>query len=69
VRRPRPGVVVLLVVVIAGAVAIAVGPGWRGLAIYGFFVALAALLAFGTGIAGDVVSGASRGRFRHEDRH
>jgi hypothetical protein len=60
---------VLLVAVLAGGIAIVIGPGWRGLAIYGFFVGLAALLAFGTGVAGDFLTGASRGRFERHDRH
>lgn len=68
-RQLRPGVVVLLVALLAGGIAIAIGPGWRGLVIYGFFVGLAALLAFGTVVAGDFLTGASRGRFERHDRH
>jgi hypothetical protein len=69
VRRPRPGVVVLVIALAALGIAVVVGAGWRGLAIYGFLVGLAALLAFGTGVAGDFLTGASRGRFERRDRH
>jgi hypothetical protein len=69
VRRARPGVVVLLIAVVALGVVVAVGSGWQGLAVYGFFVGLATLLAFGTGVAGDFLTGASRGRFDRRDRH
>ena len=66
-RSVRPGVLLLAVAVVAGAVAIVAGSGWRALLVYGFFVGLAALLAFGTGVASDVLTGASRGRFNRED--
>jgi hypothetical protein len=67
-RGIRPGVLVLAVAVLAGAIAIVIGPGWSGLLVYGFFVGLATLVSLGMGVAGGVVTGASRGRFRRHDR-
>lgn len=68
-RRVRPAIVVLVVGVIVLAVVIAVGSGWRGLVVYGFFVGLAALFALGAGLAGSFLTDASRGRFDRHDRH
>ena len=62
-RRPRLGIVVLLVFVVGLGVVILVGSGWRGLAVYGFFVAFVALISLGTIVGGDFISRASRGRF------
>ncbi len=45
-----------------------IGSGWGGLLVYGFFVGLATLVSLGMGVAGGVVTGASRGRFRRHDR-
>ena len=64
----RPGVIVLVVGIAAGAVTIVFTSGWRSLVVYGFFVALAGLLAFGTGVAGGILTDASRGRFDRQDR-
>jgi hypothetical protein len=65
----RPGVVVLLVALVLVAGLIAVGSGWRGLVVYGFFVGFAAVLTFGAGAAGELLTGWSRGRFGRDDRH
>lgn len=67
-RPVRPGVIVLVVAIVAGAVAIVIASGWRGLVVYGFFVGLAALLAFGTGLAAGILTDVSRGRFDRRDR-
>jgi hypothetical protein len=69
VPRVRPAIVVLLAGLAALGVVIAVSSGWRGLFVYGFFVGLAALFAFGAGLAGSFLTGASRGRFDRHDRH
>jgi hypothetical protein len=69
VPRIRPGVALLLVGVVALGIVILVDAGWRGLAVYSFFVGMAAAVAFGARVGGDVVTGASRGRFERHDRH
>jgi hypothetical protein len=47
----------------AGAAGAAVAGGWSGLLVYGFFVGLAAAIAYGAAHGGEWVRGASRGRF------
>jgi hypothetical protein len=64
----RPGVIVLVVAIVAGAVLIVFTSGWRSLVVYGFFVGLAALLAFAMGLAGGILTDVSRGRFDRHDR-
>ncbi len=62
---------VVLGLLLAGAILVAVVGGWGGLAVYAFFAAIAAALAFGAGVAGGWLEGSSRGRFaerRSRDR-
>lgn len=66
-RRPRPAILLLAAGVVALGVVIAVGTGWRGLAVYAFFVGLATAVALGTVVGGDFLTGASRGRFDRRD--
>jgi hypothetical protein len=66
--RERPGVAILVGVLMAGGVAIAVAWGVRSLAVYAFFVGLAAAFAFASGLAGGVITDMSRGRFDRRDR-
>ena len=66
--RVRPGVAILALGVVALGVAIAVAWGVRSLAVYAFFVGLAAALAFASGLAGGVITDMSRGRFDRRDR-
>jgi hypothetical protein len=68
VQRIRPAVAVLVLVLVAGGVAITVAWGLRSLAVYAFFVGLAAALAFASGLAGEIVTDMSRGRFERRDR-
>jgi hypothetical protein len=66
--RARPGLAILVLVLAAGGVAIAVAWGVRSLAVYAFFVGLAAALAFASGLAGGVITDMSRGRFERRER-
>jgi hypothetical protein len=66
--RVRPGVAILALGVVALGVAIAVAWGVRSLAVYAFFVGLAAALAFASGLAGGVITDMSRGRFDRRER-
>jgi hypothetical protein len=68
VARVRPGVAVLVLVLVAGGVAIAVAWGMRSLAVYAFLVGVAAALAFASGLAGGVITDMSRGRFDRRER-
>jgi hypothetical protein len=68
VARVRSGVAVLVLVLVAGGVAIAVAWGMRSLAVYAFLVGLAAALAFASGLAGGVITDMSRGRFDRRER-
>jgi hypothetical protein len=68
VARVRPGVAVLVLVLVAGGVAIAVAWGVRSFAVYAFLVGLAAALAFASGLAGGVITDMSRGRFDRRER-
>jgi hypothetical protein len=65
----RPGALVLLVALALLGMVILLSSGWRGLVVYGFFVGFAALLTFGAGAAGRLLSGWSRGRFERDHRH
>ncbi len=57
----------LAVVLVAGGIAIAVFAGWGGLAVYAFFVFLAAAIAYAAGVGGAWVEAASRSRFDRRD--
>jgi hypothetical protein len=64
----RPGVLVLVVAAVAGAVAILLAWGWRSLVVYAFFVLMAALFSFGAGLASGILIDVSRGRFDRSGR-
>ena len=66
--RVRPGPAILVLVLVAGGVAIAVAWGLRSLAIYAFLVGVAAALAFASGLASGIVTDISRGRFDRRER-
>ena len=66
--RVRPGLAILVLVLVAGGVAIAVAWGLRSLAIYAFLVGVAAALAFASGLASGIVTDISRGRFDRRER-
>ena len=66
--RVRPGPAILVLVLVAGGVAIAVAWGLRSLAIYAFLVGVAAALAFASGLASGIVTDISRGRFERHER-
>jgi hypothetical protein len=68
VARVRPGLAILVLVLVAGGVAIAVAWGLRSLAVYAFLVGVAAALAFASGLASGVVTDISRGRFDRRER-
>jgi len=57
----------LAVVLVAGGIAIAVFAGWGGLAVYAFFVLLAAAVAYAAGVGGAWLEEASRSRFDRRD--
>ena len=66
--RVRPGPAILVLVLVAGGVAIAVAWGLRSLAVYTFLVSVAAALAFASGLASGIVTDISRGRFERHER-
>jgi hypothetical protein len=68
VARVRPAVAILVLVLVAGGVAIAVAWGLRSLAVYAFLVGLVAALALGSGLAGGVIKDMSSGRFDRPER-
>jgi hypothetical protein len=54
---------VLLAAIAGGAVGAAIFGGWDGLLVYGFFTAVAGVIAYAAAAGGDWLRGASRGRF------
>jgi hypothetical protein len=68
VSRVRRGTAAFGLVLVAGGVAIALAWGLRSLAVYAFFVGLAAAFAFASGLASGIVTDMSRGRFERHDR-